>query len=146
MPFIESLNKLLGDPSERELKKLRPLVPQIREKQSSSAMQALTLADLPKTTEALKERITKGETVNDVLVDAFALVCRACELLRENGVKATLGRQEFTWDMVPFDVQLLGGMVLHKGAIAEMKTGEGKTLVCTLPAYLNALAGKGVHV
>ncbi len=107
-------------------------------------MQALTLADLPKRTAEFQERIKNGETVDDLLVDAFATVIRACELIA--GKTAALGKQEFTWNMVPFDVQILGGIILHKGNIAEMKTGEGKTLVCTLPVYLNALAGKGVHV
>jgi len=144
MPFFDTLNKLLGDPNEKELKQLRPIVPQIRAVQNSPEMQALTLEDLPKKTEEYKKRITNGETVEDLLVEAFALVCRACELIQ--GTKETMGKQEFVWNMIPFDVQLIGGLVLHKGNISEMKTGEGKTLVCTLPVYLNALTGKGVHV
>ena len=82
-------------------------------------------------TEWLRRRLTGGETLDDILADAFATVREAA--------KRTLGQRHF-------DVQLMGGMVLHRGMIAEMKTGEGKTLVATLPVYLNALSGKGVHV
>jgi len=142
MSVIESLNRLLGDPNEKELKKYRPFVPKVRKWQQEFAH--LTKEDLPKKTEEFKGRIAAGETVEDLLPEAFGLVIRACELLQ--GEKMVMGRQEFLWNMVPFDVQILGGAVLHKGNIAEMKTGEGKTLVCTLPVYLNALAGKGVHV
>jgi preprotein translocase subunit SecA len=142
MAVIEFLNKLLGDPNEKELKRVRPVVPKVREWQKK--YQSLELTDLPVKTEEFKKRITEGETVNDLLPEAFGLVCRACELLK--GSSASLGQQTFTWDMVPFDVQIIGGAALHKGCIAEMKTGEGKTLVCTLPVYLNALSGKGVHV
>ncbi len=144
MGIVDILNRLLGDPSQRELKKLWPVVPRIREFQKSAPYQALTLDDLPGRTQLLRDRVVAGETIDQILPEAFALVCRACELLQ--GKTMQIGRQTFTWDMVPFDVQLVGGMVLHRGCIAEMRTGEGKTLVCTLPAYLNALAGKGVHV
>lgn len=142
MSFIDKLNRLLGDPNEKELKKLRPVVPQVREWQKK--FQDLTREDLPKKTEEFKARIAAGETTDDLLPEAFGLVIRACELLQ--GEKLTIGKQEFVWNMVPFDVQIIGGAALHKGCIAEMKTGEGKTLVCTLPVYLNALTGKGVHV
>ncbi len=142
MAVIEFLNKLLGDPNEKELKRVRPVVPKVREWQKK--YQDLQLADLPMKTEEFKKRIAGGESVDDLLPEAFGLVCRACELLK--GSSASLGQQTFTWNMVPFDVQIIGGAALHKGCIAEMKTGEGKTLVCTLPVYLNALSGKGVHV
>ena len=144
MTVLDSLNKLLGDPNEKELKKLWPYVRQIREREKQSDIQALTRETLPQKTEELKAKVKAGATLDDILPEAFAVACRACELLQ--GETATLGRQEFFWNMIPFDVQLLGGVALHKGMIAEMKTGEGKTLVCTLPVYLNALAGKGVHV
>jgi len=94
-------------------------------------MEALTDADFPKETEKLKERVANGESLDAILPEAFALV-------REAG-KRTMGMRHY-------DVQLIGGMVIHEGKIAEMRTGEGKTLVATLPAYLNALTGKGVHV
>ncbi|OGJ64087.1 preprotein translocase subunit SecA, partial [Candidatus Peribacteria bacterium RIFCSPHIGHO2_12_FULL_55_11] len=142
MAVIEFLNKLLGDPNEKELKRIRPVVPKVREWQKN--YQSLQLADLPGKTEEFKKRIAAGETVDDLLPEAFGLVCRACELLK--GSTTNMGKQSFSWDMVPFDVQIIGGAALHKGCIAEMKTGEGKTLVCTLPVYLNALSDKGVHV
>src|SRR5476649_119209 len=91
----------------------------------------LSDVELRAKTAEFRDRLAKGETVDDLLVEAFATVREAA--------KRTLGQR-------PFDVQLMGGMVLHRGMIAEMKTGEGKTLVATLPVYLNALAGKGVHV
>lgn len=144
MAILDALNKLLGDPNERELKKYRPLVPKIRETEKTDAIRSLTLETLPAKTQEFKNRIQKGETVHDLLPEAFATVVRACELIKGQSIK--MGAQEFVWNMVPFDVQLLGGAVLNAGAIAEMRTGEGKTLVCTLPAYLNALEGKGVHV
>ena len=144
MDILDYLNKLLGDPNEKELKKLRPLMKKVRAAHQRADVQALTMADLPKKTEEFKEKIKAGATVDDILVDAFAVVLRACDLLVGQSIK--IGRQEFPWNMKPFDVQILGGIVLHKGNISEMKTGEGKTLVCTLPVYLNALEGKGVHV
>ncbi|MFH1670659.1 MAG: preprotein translocase subunit SecA [Patescibacteria group bacterium] len=144
MSFIDFLNKLLGDPNERELKRLRPRVSAVKKVIESEEIKRLQLDDLPKKTEEFKKRIQEGETVDDLLPEAFATVIRACELII--GKEAMLGKQKFVWNMVPFDVQILGGIVLHEGNIAEMKTGEGKTLVCTMSVYLNALEGKGVHV
>ncbi len=141
---IDTLNKLLGDPSKKELKKIAPIVNQVRAIQKSAAVQAMTLEDLPKKTQEFRDRYQKGETLDAMLPEAFAIAIRACELLV--GKEVTLGASTQKWDMVPFDVQIIGGVVLHRGAIAEMKTGEGKTLVCTLPVYLNAITGKGVHV
>jgi preprotein translocase subunit SecA len=123
------LAKVIGTQNERELKKLRPIVSRINELESS----VTGLSDLQireKTTE-FRQRLERGETLDDLLPEAFAVV-------REAGRRVL--------NMRHFDVQLIGGMVLHGGRIAEMKTGEGKTLVATLPAYLNALEGKGVHV
>jgi len=144
MAILDSLNKLLGDPNEKELKKIRPVVAEVRAFEKRPEIRALTLADLPAKTEELKKKIADGMTLDQILPEAFAVAIRACELLV--GHKEIIGRQEFVWNMVPFDVQILGGAALHKGMIAEMKTGEGKTLVSTLPVYLNALSGKGVHV
>jgi|APSaa5957512535_1039671.scaffolds.fasta_scaffold15898_2 preprotein translocase subunit SecA len=145
MSFIDSLNKLLGDPNEKELKKLRVLVPKVRAVQSSDEYLALTLDDLPKKTEAFKKRIANGETLDDLLPEAFALVGRACDLL--TGTKYEEDGMEFVWEIKnPFDVQIVGGVSLHQGYIAEMRTGEGKTFTCTMPIYLNSLVGKGVHV
>jgi len=146
MGVIDFLNKLLGDPNEKELKKLWPMVARVREAEKMPAIRALTFETLPLKTQEYRDRIAKGETLDALLPEAFATVIRACELLKESGRKVSLGKQEFGWDMVPFDVQILGGIVLHQGNISEMKTGEGKTLVCTMPVYLNALVGKGVHV
>ena len=126
MGFLE---KLFGTYSEREVKKLQSIADKIEALEPS--MQALTDEELQNKTVEFKERIAKGESLDSILPEAFA-VCR-----------------EASWrvlGMKHFRVQLLGGMVLHQGRIAEMKTGEGKTLVATLPAYLNGLTGKGVHV
>jgi len=127
--LVRLLNALFGSKNDREIKRLRPVVDRI------NALEAgLTpLADqaLAEKTEAFKKRIADGETLDDLLPEAFA-VCREAS-------KRRLGMRHF-------DVQLLGGMVLHQGKISEMKTGEGKTLVATLPIYLNALSGKGAHL
>jgi preprotein translocase subunit SecA len=144
MDILDNLNRLLGDPNEKELKKIRPVIKQVRDFAARPEIRALTREDLPKKTEELKAKVAGGVSLDEILPEAFAVHIRACELLQ--GETLMIGRQEFTWNMVPFDVQILGGAVLHKGNIAEMKTGEGKTLVSTLPVYLNALAGKGVHV
>lgn len=144
MSIIDTINRLLGDPNEKEIKKLWPLAHKIRAFSETPEITKLTLEDLPKKTQEFKKRIDGGETVDDLLVEAFSTVIQACKLIQ--GKKAVLGKQEFVWDMEPYDVQILGGVVLHQGNITEMKTGEGKTLVCTMPVYLNALTGKGVHV
>ncbi|MAE68616.1 preprotein translocase subunit SecA [bacterium] len=142
---MDSLNRLLGDPNEKELKKLRPYIAKVRKWQESDDYQKLTLKDLPKKTEEFKARIEKGETVEDLLPEAFAVVARACNLL--TGTKYEAEGIKFVWEIKdPFDVQIVGGVALHKGNVAEMRTGEGKTFVCTMPIYLNALLGKGVHV
>jgi len=144
MSVIDFLNKLLGDPNERELKRLRPKVAEVKRVIESPEIRKLTLEDILKKTEEFRVRVRDGATVDELLPEAFATVVRACELIQ--GKEATLRKQKFVWDMVPFEVQILGGIVLHQGNIAEMRTGEGKTLVCTMPVYLNALTGKGVHV
>jgi len=123
------LAKIFGTQNERTLKQLRPAVALISEREER--VRALSDHQLQGQTALFKERVARGETLDDLLPDAFAAVREA-------------GRR--TLNMRHFDVQLIGGMVLHRGMIAEMKTGEGKTLVATLAAYLNALAGKGVHV
>ena len=123
------LDTLLGNTSTSRLKKLQPYIRRINEIEPQ--MKAMTDEQLRAQTAAFRERLKNGETLDDIMVEAFATV-------REAAVR--------TVDMRHFDVQLLGGMVLHQGRISEMKTGEGKTLVATLPAYLNALSGQGVHV
>src|SRR6266849_1337414 len=121
--------RLFGSANDRFVKSLQPLVDAINT--AEPTLVAMSDDELRARTGALKARIAAGETLDDILVDAFATV-------RETA-KRVLGQRHF-------DVQLLGGVVLHRGMIAEMKTGEGKTLVATLPVYLNALSGKGVHV
>ena len=121
--------KLFGTYSQRQIKKLRRTADAIEALAPKYA--AMTNEELANTTVVLKERLAKGETLEDILCDAFAAVREADDRV--------LGKR-------PFYVQLLGGIILHQGRIAEMKTGEGKTLVATMPAYLNALTGEGVHV
>jgi preprotein translocase subunit SecA len=123
------VKKIFGDPNERELKRYSRVVEQINALEPQ--MVALSDAQLRAKTDEFRMRLEKGETLDDLLPETFAVVREAS--------KRTL-------NMRHFDVQLIGGMVLHEGKIAEMKTGEGKTLVATLPVYLNALTGKGVHV
>lgn len=123
------LAKIFGTKNDREIKQTMPLVDKINSFESS--LQSLTDAQLQAKTAEFKERLTKGETLDDLLPEAFA-VCR------EAGQRV-LGMRHY-------DVQLVGGIMLHRGRISEMRTGEGKTLVATLPVYLNALSGKGVHV
>ncbi len=129
------LKKVFGTKYERDVNKLMPLVEQI--KSFEPALKKLSDAELKAKTDEFRQRLRQGETTDDLLPEAFAVVKdparRRC-LTDEN------------WNMVHFDVQLIGGIVLHQGKIAEMKTGEGKTLVATLPAYLNALSGDGVHI
>ena len=123
------LQKVVGTKNERELKRLKPIVERINALEPS--MQKLSDVELQRKTVEFKERLEKGESLDSLLPEAFAVV-------RETA-RRILGMRHF-------DVQLMGGIVLHQGKIAEMKTGEGKTLVATLPAYLNALTGKGVHI
>lgn len=141
--MIKFLTKLLGDPNQKEINSLLPFVKKINEIEEEY-QRTLKDEDIKSKTAEFKERIAKGESLDDLLPEAFALAKNACRRLV--GKKWPVRGHDTTWDMIPFDVQLIGGMVLHNGKIAEMKTGEGKTLVCTLPIYLNALAGKGVFL
>lgn len=127
--FDSLLAKVFGTKNERDLKRLTPLIAQINEREAG--LTPLSDQDLRSNTVTFRNRLEQGEPLDDLLPDAFAVVREA-------------GRR--TLQMRHFDVQLIGGLMLHRGTIAEMKTGEGKTLVATLPAYLNALTGKGVHV
>ena len=123
------LTKVFGSKNERELKKITPIVESINALETE--MRKMSDEQLKAQTTLFKERYSNGESIDDMLPEAFATV-------REASMR--------TLDMRHFDVQLIGGVVLHRGKIAEMKTGEGKTLAATLPAYLNALTGKGVHI
>jgi len=129
--MFDFLKKIFKDPNEKELEKLQIVVDDIN--QLESKLQKLNDSELKAKTPEFKERYNKGESLDDLLPEAFAVV-------REASQRST--EEEFRH----FDVQLMGGIALHEGKIAEMKTGEGKTLVATLPVYLNALTGKGVHV
>lgn len=123
------LSKLFGNYSEREIKKIEHYVKEINALEPE--YEKLSDSELRNKTDEFKERLKNGETLNDILVEAFALV--------REGSKRVFGKR-------PFDVQLMGAIILHQGRIAEMKTGEGKTLTAALPLYLNALEGKGVHL
>ena len=123
------IDKVFGTHSQRELKRITPIVDKIES--YKAAMGALSDEELRAKTQEFKDRLANGETLDDILPEAYATV-------REAGKRA-LGMEHFR-------VQLIGGIILHQGRIAEMRTGEGKTLVSTLPAYLNALEGKGVHI
>lgn len=136
------IKKIIGSKNERDLKRLKPLVAQINQKELE--YQQLSEDALKAKTPEFRERLAKGATTDDLLVEAFAVVKNACRRLC--GTKAIVCGHELSWEMIPFDVQLVGGMGLHQRMIAEMATGEGKTLVATMPAYLNALTGRGVHV
>ena len=121
--------KFFGSSNDRRVRKYQPRVDAINELEAE--LSKLSDEELRARTAQLKKEVAEGTSLDDLLVPAFATVREAA--------KRTIGQRHF-------DVQLMGGMVLHEGRIAEMKTGEGKTLVATLPAYLNALFGKGVHV
>ena len=121
--------KIFGTSSQREVKAIMPLVDKVLALEEE--YKALSDHELQAKTGEFKERLQKGETLDDILPEAFA-ACREADW-------RVLG-------MRPYPVQIIGGIILHQGRIAEMKTGEGKTLVATLPAYLNALSGKGVHI
>ncbi|EKD56260.1 MAG: hypothetical protein ACD_58C00243G0001 [uncultured bacterium] len=123
------LNKIFGDPNVKEIKKIQPLISQINDLEDE--YQKLTDQELKEKTFLFKKRIANGETLDDILSEAFAATREAA--------KRSIGQRHF-------DVQLIGGVVLHQGKIAEMKTGEGKTLVSTLALYLNALSSKGCHL
>ena len=123
------LNTVFGTKPERDRKKLQPYADRVNALENS--YQKLSPQEMLSKSNDFRQRVERGESLDSILPEAFALV-------REASVR-TLGMRHF-------DVQIMGGVVLHKGQIAEMKTGEGKTLVATLPVYLNALSGKGVHV
>ncbi len=127
--IMQTLSKIFGTKHEREMRRMQPLVDKINN--FEPAIKALSEEQLKAKTLEFRDRLSKGETLDDLLPEAFA-VCREAAF-------RVLGMRHY-------DVQLIGGIVLHTGQIAEMKTGEGKTLVATLPVYLNALSGKGVHV
>src|SRR5579859_2405048 len=143
------IKKLFGSKNDREVKRLRPMVAQINALEEE--LQKLPDDALRQKTAAWKEELSKIEDhdelarrLAEIMPEAFAVVKNACRRLC--GTEIIVREHPLKWEMVPFDVQLIGGYALHSGRIAEMATGEGKTLVATLPVYLNALSGRGVHV
>ncbi|MDP6179682.1 MAG: hypothetical protein QGG48_07310, partial [Desulfatiglandales bacterium] len=127
--LLNFLTRIIGSKNERELKRLHPVIERVNSLEPE--IQALSDDRLRAQTVRFRERIDNGESLDDILPEAFATV-------REASIRTIKER--------PFDSQLIGGIVLHQGKIAEMKTGEGKTLAATLPSYLNALSGRGVHI
>src|SRR5436190_8291099 len=145
------LKKILGSKNQRELKRLMPTVRRINE--FDEQFKSLSDDELRAKTANWKEEFSKipdlqeqWKKLDEILPEAFAVVKNAARRLKDRGHSFTVCDQPMVWDMVHFDVQLLGGIVLHRGRISEMATGEGKTLVATLPLYLNALTGKGAHL
>ncbi len=145
------LKKIVGSKNQREVRRTAPIVAQIN--QLEKELQSLPDEALREKTTAWKERISKLEdaveqqrVLEEILPEAFAVVKNAARRLTERKHTFSVCDQPVTWAMIHFDVQLIGGMVLHHGKIAEMATGEGKTLVATLPLYLNALTGRGAHL
>src|ERR1051325_11181201 len=145
------LKKILGSKNQRELRRLAPNIRRINE--FDEQFKSLSDDALRAKTAAWKEELSKipdlqdqWKKLDEILPEAFAVVKNAARRLKERQQTFTVCDQPMTWDMVHFDVQLLGGIVLHRGRIAEMATGEGKTLVATLPLYLNALSGRGAHL
>jgi preprotein translocase subunit SecA len=136
------IKTIFGDYNEKEIRKKQPIITRVNEKEKE--YQSLSDEQLKAKTPEFIKRIENGESADDLLVEAFAVVKNACRRLV--GTTYTLGKEEQKWVMIPYDCQLMGGIMLHEGRITEMKTGEGKTLVAALPLYLNALAKKGAHL
>jgi len=136
------MKRIMGSKNERDLKKLWPMVAQINEWETR--WQSLSDDELVAKTAEFRERLQQDETTDDLLPEAFAVVKNACRRLV--GTEYVVSDTLRTWVEIPYDVQMIGGISMHQGRIAEMATGEGKTLVATAPAYLNALTGKGVHI
>src|SRR5690625_6922865 len=127
--MVKLLKRIFGDSNQRQLNQIQKTVDEIEALEPE--FEKLSNTELQKKTEQFKQRFANGETLDDLLVEAYATVREASKRVL---------------NMRPFPVQLMGAVVLHEGDIAEMKTGEGKTLAATMPAYLNALTGKGVHI
>ena len=140
--MLTLLRKIFGTKYQRDIRRVEPLVRRINELEQQ--YQALSEEQLRGKTAEFKNRLAAGETLDDLLCEAYATVKNACRRLV--GTTVNVCGHDLTWDMVPFDVQLIGAIALHRGKIAEMATGEGKTLVATMPLYLNALTGRNVHL
>ena len=136
------LKSIFGSKHDKDVREAQPLVEEING--FTADYQALSDLDLTAKTGEFRSRLAGGETLEDLLPEAYAAVKEACR--RRCGRSWPVAGIDVRWDMVPYDVQLIGGIMLHRGRIAEMATGEGKTLVATMPLYLNALSGKGAHL
>src|SRR3954451_11003240 len=144
------LRKIVGSKNQREVKRLGPTVRRINEIEET--LRSKSDEELRDMTRGWKEELSQmtdpqaqWRRLEDILPEAFAVVKNAARRLTERQHSFVVCDQPMSWNMVHFDVQLVGGIVLHRGRIAEMATGEGKTLVATLPLYLNALTGRGSH-
>ena len=142
--FTGILKAIFGTKSARDVRRMMPLVRRIN--QLEEEYRKLSDEQLQAKTPEFKERLANGETLDGLLCEAFAVVKNTCRRLKERNHEFEVCGQPMVWDMIPFDVQLIGGIVLHRGGIAEMATGEGKTLVATLPLYLNALTGENCQL
>jgi len=140
--FNRIINKISGDYNEKQIKKLWPIVKQINE--FDAQYDKLTDDQIKAKTQEFKDRLAKWETLDQILPEAFAVVKQACKRMMDQEIEVKWEKQ--IRNMIPYDVQLIGWIILHKWIISEMKTWEGKTLVAVMPVYLNALTGKGVHV
>ena len=140
--ITDLVTKVFGNKHERDIRKIDPLVDEINT--YSEEYKSLDEEALKHKTVEFKERLAQGETLDDIMPEAYAAVKEACR--RHVGKSWNVVGHDLKWEMVPYDVQLIGGIVLHQGKIAEMATGEGKTLVAVMPVYLNALQGEGVHL
>jgi len=136
------LKKTFGTKSQRDLTKMKPLIAKVNEIEES--LQKISESELKNKTNEFKERLKNGETIDDIMLETFAVVKNACRRLM--GKEITVCGQPMVWDMIPYDVQILGAIAIHRGNIAEMATGEGKTLVATMPLYLNALSGRNCQL
>ena len=139
--FMKMLTRVFGSKHARDIKALQPYVDEINS--FSDKLSTLTDEEIKGKTDEFRKRLDEGETLDDIMTEAFAVVKEVCRRLI--GKKWLVIGNEITWDMVPYDCQLIGAIVLHHGKITEMVTGEGKSLVATMPLYLNSLTGKGVH-
>jgi len=142
--FNKILELFFGKKSLRDLKDLQPLMEKVKEGRGAYA--DLDDDALRAKTDEFRARFQDGETLDDLMTEAFGVAWEACRRLTERKATWNVWDREVAWDMVPYDVQIIGGIVLHQGKIAEMATGEGKTLVAVLPLYLNALSGRGAHL
>lgn len=140
--MLSLLKKIFGTAQTRKLRRYEKIVKEVN--RIEARLTSLSDEELKEKTTEFKERIAQGESIDAILPEAFAVVKNACRRL--HGQSFEISGYSQTWDMIPYDVQILGATAMHFGAIAEMQTGEGKTLTATLPLYLNALSGRGVHL